>query len=106
MNSIGLLTDVKNADESNIPSEYSLGQNYPNPFNPATKINFSIPEAGNVRLIVYNILGQQVAELVNGFRNIGAYEINWDASKFTSGVYLYKLETSAGSFTKKMSLTK
>ena len=106
LNSIGLLTDVKNADESNIPSEYSLGQNYPNPFNPATKINFSIPEAGNVRLIVYNILGQQVAELVNGFKNIGAYEINWDASKFTSGVYLYKLETSAGSFTKKMSLTK
>lgn len=89
-----------------IPTTYSLDQNYPNPFNPATTIRFSVPEAANVKLRVYNILGQQVAELINGFRNSGTYNVNWNAENLTSGVYIYRLEAGANVITKKMTLLK
>ena len=89
--------------------EFSLEQNYPNPFNPSTKISYSIPSVGNeyfrsVKLKVYDILGREVAELVNEQQKPGYYEVQFDASKLTSGVYFYKLQ--AGSFlqTKKMIL--
>lgn len=93
-----------------IPMEYQLSQNYPNPFNPTTKISYSIPSSIlnglKVNLSVYNILGQEVAVLVNAFQNAGSYEVEFDASLLSSGAYLYRL--SAGSFvqTNKMILMK
>jgi hypothetical protein len=88
------------------PISYELGQNYPNPFNPSTTIKFSIPEAGNVKLVVYNLLGQEVKTLVNGFIQSGTHTINFDASNLNSGMYLYRLD--AGTFTevRKMTLVK
>ena len=86
--------------------EFSLSQNYPNPFNPVTNIKYSLAEAGNVKLVVYNVLGQQVKELVNGYKEAGRYEINFDASKLPSGAYFYKIETASYSQVKKMLLTK
>src|SRR3990172_1448953 len=101
------ITDIKvDKITAVIPTEYILTQNYPNPFNPATKINFSLPKDSDVELTVYNILGQQVEVLVNGFRNAGTYELTWDASNLPSGVYIYRLETGSNVISKKMMLLK
>ena len=89
-----------------LPKTFELGQNYPNPFNPTTKIQFTIPQASNVRLAVYNILGQQVAELVNDFKSAGSYNVSWNAEDLSSGLYLYRLETGNQIITKKMTLLK
>ncbi len=88
------------------PSKFELTQNYPNPFNPTTSISFTIPQAGNVKLAVYNLLGQEVAVLVNEFRDAGTYDVEFNASNLNSGVYLYKLEANGSTFTKKMTLLK
>ena len=87
-----------------IPIEFSLEQNYPNPFNPATRIRYTISSKQNVQLLVYNVLGKEIALLVNDEKPAGNYEVNFDASKLSSGVYFYQLQ--AGSFveTKKMIL--
>lgn len=77
---------------SEIPDKFELFQNYPNPFNPETKIKFDVPKAGHVKLTVYNMLGETVAILQNGFLNYGRFESSWNASEFASGVYFYKLE--------------
>jgi hypothetical protein len=94
---------IKNEETA---SSYSLAQNYPNPFNPVTKISYSIPKSSNVTLKIYDILGQEVASLVNEKQDIGSYSVEFDASKLTSGIYYYKIE--AGEFTsvKKMTLVK
>jgi|GEM_PF-4951470 len=104
-NSLGSTTGI-NETRGSEPVAYKLGQNYPNPFNPATKINFSLERTGNVKLIVYNILGEKVSELVNGYLAAGEHNVNFDASKLTSGIYLYTI--SSGNFvqTKKMVLVK
>jgi hypothetical protein len=95
------------AIESSIPKEYSLEQNYPNPFNPATTIRFSIPEdAKNVKLTVYNSLGEQVAEIVNAQLQAGYYQYNWDARDLSSGLYIYQLISDKFTSTKKMMLLK
>ncbi len=79
---------------------YSLSQNYPNPFNPSTKIVYSVKgEAQNVRLTVCNVLGQEIAVLVNREQNAGSYEAEFDGSGLTSGVYFYRLHASTGSAT-------
>ena len=95
-----------NPVSGNIPDKYSLSQNYPNPFNPVTKINFSIPKNDFVQIVVYDVTGKEVAELLNNNLNAGEYSVSFDASKLTTGVYFYKL--SSGSFTdvKKMLLIK
>ena len=80
-----------------LPREFALEQNYPNPFNPETVIQFALPEAGNVLLIVYNIQGGEVAELVNGWVEAGNHEVMFNGSNQASGVYFYKL--NAGNFT-------
>ncbi|TKJ37229.1 hypothetical protein CEE37_14040 [candidate division LCP-89 bacterium B3_LCP] len=85
-----------NNTESIIPTEYSLDQNYPNPFNPYTTISFGLPKAGQVELTLYNILGQQVTRLIDGYRNAGYHEVTWDASTLASGIYFYRIE--AGDF--------
>lgn len=91
---------------NNIPGEYSLSQNYPNPFNPKTIISYGLKTAGNVKISVYDILGENIGVLLNEVRSAGNYSISWDASGFPSGVYFYKIE--AGEFTanKKMILIK
>lgn len=81
-----------------LPTEYVLEQNYPNPFNPTTEINFSIPTAGNVKLVVYNSIGQQVTELLNSNIEIGNHKVNFDANNLSSGIYFYRIST--GNFTK------
>ena len=88
------------------PSDYTLSQNYPNPFNPTTNIDFTLPVSQRVSLKVYNMLGQEVATIMDGFKEKGSYFVEFNASKLASGVYLYKLQ--AGSFvsTKKMVLVK
>lgn len=91
---------------SGIPKEYSLKQNYPNPFNPITKINFDIPKSGYVKLSVYNSLGQETEVLVNQNMNAGFFSADWNASKYSSGIYFYKLETNGYTETKKMMLLK
>ena len=88
------------------PLSFNLEQNYPNPFNPSTKINYSVPEAGNVKLAVYNIVGEEVAVLVNGYTEAGHFNVSFDASNLPSGVYLYKLQSDNAVQTKKMMLLK
>ena len=68
--------------------------NFPNPFNPETKINFKIPESGNVKLMIYNSLGQMVVELINDKLNSGNYSVYWNANNYSSGIYFYELETN------------
>lgn len=89
-----------------VPQKYELGQNYPNPFNPETKIKFSIPSASFTRLSVYDELGREVTKLVESKLDAGVYELNWDGTGFSSGVYYYKLETGSFSETRKMFLLK
>jgi hypothetical protein len=89
-----------------IPDIFSLSQNYPNPFNPSTKISYQLPNAGNVKISIYDALGKNVSVLVNESQNAGNYNVEWNAGNLPSGVYIYKIE--AGSFTdsKKMILVK
>ena len=89
-----------------VPVEFALEQNYPNPFNPTTTIKYSIPEAGNVELKVYDILGNEVAALVNEAKTPGNYDATFDASAFASGVYIYTIRANNFVQTKKMMLLK
>ena len=100
------ITSVEVINEILTPLTYELSHNYPNPFNPITTINYAVPRSGNVRLIIYNLIGQEVARLVDGNVIMGLHTIKWDASAFASGVYFYRLQ--AGDFvqTKKMVLLK
>ena len=90
----------------NVPNEYSLDQNYPNPFNPSTTIRYSLPAESEVSLKIYNVLGSEVANLVNQKQSAGQYEASFNASNFASGIYFYTLETSGVSISKKMMLLK
>jgi tetratricopeptide (TPR) repeat protein len=92
--------------DGNIPKEYGLSQNYPNPFNPSTTIRYQIPEPGVVTLKVYDILGKEVANLVNENKIEGNYEINFNASRFASGVYIYQLRVNDYVSSKKMIMLK
>ena len=89
-----------------LPSEFRLSQNYPNPFNPDTRIAYSIPSSGNIKLAVYNILGQKVADLVNGFVEAGKHSVIFKAGNLTSGIYFYKIEADNFVSVKKMMLIK
>jgi len=96
---------IKNIS-SEVPKDFSLSQNFPNPFNPTTNIRFALPKAGFVKLAVFDILGREVETLVNEDLIAGSYNADWNASKYSSGVYFYKLETEGFAETKKMVLTK
>lgn len=89
-----------------IPKDYFLSQNFPNPFNPATNIKFELPKSAFTKLTVYNMLGEEVSVLVNKELQAGNYEVNWNASKFSSGVYFYRLAANDYVVTKKMMLVK
>lgn len=99
------LISVKKISEL-FPEKFSLFQNYPNPFNPATSIKFEIPLISNVRIVIYDLLGRQVQELMNQKLVPGAYEVQWNAENFSNGVYFYSLQTDGYSQTKKMVLIK
>ncbi len=86
--------------------KFELSQNYPNPFNPTTTIRFNLPEAGNVKLTLFNILGQELRSLVNEFQESGVHTINFDASELNSGMYIYKIESGSFTQTRKMTLVK
>ena len=100
----GQLTAVN--DVSNLPNKFELSQNYPNPFNPSTVISYSIPKAANVTLKVYDVLGREVATLVNQFQNANSYKVNFNASSLSTGVYIYKIVAGNYTMTKKMLLLK
>ncbi len=89
-----------------IPESFSLNQNYPNPFNPSTRISFNLPNAGLAKLTVFNILGQKVATPVEQQLEAGFHEMDFDASKLTTGVYFYRLEIGKNAAVKKMMLVK
>jgi parallel beta-helix repeat protein len=99
---LDILTDVE--DEKQIPTEFSLNQNFPNPFNPSTKIRYSIPQQGYVTLKVYDVLGNEIATLVNEERPAGNYVVDFNASGLSSGVYIYKLQSGPFVESKKMIL--
>jgi hypothetical protein len=88
------------------PNKYELSQNYPNPFNPVTTINFSLPVAGNVKLSLYNLLGEELKTLVSGFNEAGIHTINFNANDLQSGLYLYKIEAGTFVQTRKMMVLK
>ena len=89
-----------------VPSSYSLSQNYPNPFNPETKIRFELPVGGFSSLKVYDILGREVAILVNEKLGAGTYTVDWNAGNFPSGAYFYRLRTEGYTETKRIVLLK
>ncbi len=91
---------------TSVPSQYKLSQNYPNPFNPVTKIRFALPKSSFAKIVIYDLLGREVETLVNEQLNSGTYEVDWYASKYSSGVYFYKLETEGFVEIKKMVLIK
>ncbi|MBI5022541.1 MAG: T9SS type A sorting domain-containing protein [Ignavibacteriales bacterium] len=90
---------ISSVGESNltVPKKYSLGQNYPNPFNPTTIIKYDVSKAAHLTLKVFNLLGQEVATLVDDNKNAGTYEVQFNGSKLTSGVYFYRLQVGSSS---------
>ena len=86
------------------PKEFKLEQNFPNPFNPTTTIQYQLPQDAKVTLKVYDILGSEVATLINAEQEAGYYEVNWNASNLASGVYIYRLQTGSFVSEKKMML--
>jgi len=101
----GVLTNFSNIS-SEIPEKFSLSQNYPNPFNPRTVISYELRVTSFAKLIVYDVLGNEVATLVNDKQSAGTYSVEFDGSGFASGVYFYKLEAGEFSETKRMVLLK
>ena len=92
--------------ESSLPASTSLSQSYPNPFNAMTVIEYELPEASDVTLHVYNLIGEKVATLVNGAEEAGYKSVTWDASEVSSGIYFYKLSAGDYTETKRMMLVK
>ena len=97
------ITSVK---ETDIPTKYNLSQNYPNPFNPSTTIKYSIPKQSTVTLKVFDVLGSEVATIVNGEQSQGKYEVEFDSNNLTSGIYFYRLHVGDYVNTRKMILLK
>ncbi len=103
---VGSPTAVDDDNDGLLPNNFSLGQNYPNPFNPTTRIEFSIPQAGNVSVEIFNVLGQKATSLVDRQFSAGQHIVEFDASEFPSGIYFYRLKHNQGTLTKKMVLMK
>ena len=99
------VTDIDNLEV--VPNQFELAQNYPNPFNPSTTINFSIPQKGNVKLIIYNMLGEKVKQVLNKEMNAGQYSVRFNGKNLASGGYIYHLDVDGKySAVKKMMLVK
>lgn len=102
----GVATAIENLDPGVAPHAYKLSQNYPNPFNPVTLIEFSIKEAGNVKLVIYDVLGREVQTLVNKEMAAGSYNAQFDGAGLASGIYFYRIESGKFTALKKMMLLK
>lgn len=98
-----IITDIQ---KKYIVNDFRLYQNYPNPFNPSTTISYSLPEKQNVTIKIFDITGSEITLLKNKFQQKGSYEINFDGSDLTSGIYFYTLQAGNFSETKKMILLK
>jgi hypothetical protein len=101
----GVITSIKHLGDL-VPGSFSLEQNYPNPFNPSTTIRYSVPELSHVTVKIYNLLGQVVTTLFSKEQTAGSYEVSFDASSLSSGVYFYSIEAGKYTATKKMMLLK
>jgi len=104
--SIVQITGNLMAANNNIPGSFELSQNYPNPFNPSTTISYSIPLPGKVAVKIFDVLGEEVASLVNAEQSAGLHSVIFNGSRLASGVYLYRVDFQGYSFTKKMMLLK
>jgi hypothetical protein len=102
----GSSTGVRNAEVNQTPLGFSLQQNYPNPFNPSTVIGYQVSSLGKVRLNVYDVLGREVATLVNDVKPAGSYTATFNAANVPSGVYFYRLQTSSFTETKRLVVLK
>lgn len=100
------LSEASSSADSEIPREFHLEQNYPNPFNPSTTIKFGLPKATNVKITVYDILGRRVRTLANGHKKAGWHTIKFNGNRMASGVYFYRLKTSAWTKTRRFLLVK
>jgi hypothetical protein len=100
----GQTTGIKDTNAGVIPKQFALHQNYPNPFNPSTTIQYQIPKANHVTLNVFDVLGREVATLVNEQKPAGTYTVQFEGSGLTSGVYFYRLQSGTYSDTKKLVL--
>ncbi|MBL0062261.1 MAG: T9SS type A sorting domain-containing protein [bacterium] len=100
------VVQVEAGIESALPTEFSLMQNYPNPFNPSTQISFSLPDASNVTLAVFDALGRNVGTLVKGTMAAGTHNVNFDAANLSNGIYFYQLKAGEFSAVRKMMLLK
>lgn len=101
-----IATDINDEFDNLLPTAYELAQNYPNPFNPSTSIDYSLPRAGYISLRVFNVIGQEVATLYQGFQAAGNHRVEFQGSDKPSGIYFYRLTHQDGSETKKMLLVK
>ncbi len=101
----GLATAVP-SEPSSVPAQFALLQNYPNPFNPSTKILYTLQATGQVRLSVYDLLGREVAVLVDAVQHAGEHQVSFQGQGLPSGVYFYRLQSGQGLITKKMVLMK
>jgi hypothetical protein len=99
-------TSVSKLNENGVPKSFTVQQNYPNPFNPSTTIVFGIAKSGFVSAKVFNLLGQEVADVMNEYKNVGEYSINFNASHLSSGVYLYRIQSGNSVDVKRMVLMK
>ena len=102
---IGRQTNVS-TEGAELPEAFALHQNYPNPFNPTTSISFDVPNAANITLRVFDMLGREVATLVNNQMQAGGHSVSFDASLLTSGVYMYRLSNGVDTQTRTMLLMK
>ncbi len=97
---------TSNENDVDLPGSVFLDQNFPNPFNPSTTISYTLDKSNEVSLKVYNMLGSEIVTLENGFKNSGEHTVTFDASGFSSGIYIYRLTTGSISLTKRMTLLK
>jgi hypothetical protein len=100
------MTGTTSVEDEVLPGIFALEQNYPNPFNPATEVGFQLPAAGQVKLAVYDLLGREVATLVNERKEPGRYSVRFDAGGLSSGAYFYRLEAGGKVAVKKLVLVR